>query len=165
MRPSRDWPTRWPVLLSRGVGLAARDGAGRLPNRYLSALVERTGKSRAELGHRVRFAARFPTEAELSNAVSTFPSWHQAVSALKAEQDAEDNVVGPPPPAPEGTFGTIVAGRETSGSREPDASDAHGQPSRTAIEVGAALGISGSNYGRAKRLVPRLVRNYLRTSL
>ena len=89
--------------------LAARDGAGRLPNRYLSALVERTGKSRAELGHRVRFAARFPTEAELSNAVSTFPSWHQAVSALKAEQDAEDNVVGPPPPAPEGTFGTIVA--------------------------------------------------------
>lgn len=89
--------------------LAARDGAGRLPNGYLAALVERTGKSRAELGHRARFAATFSSELELSNAVSTFGSWHQVVKALKLEQDAEANEPVEPEPVPEGKFSTFVA--------------------------------------------------------
>lgn len=89
--------------------LAARDGAGRLPNGYLAALVERTGKSRAELGHRARFAAMYPSEVELTNAVSTFPSWHQLVQSLKLEQDATDNAVTDPPAVPEGKFSTFVA--------------------------------------------------------
>lgn len=78
--------------------LAARDGAGRLPNGYLAGLMERTGKSRAELGHRARFAAYFETEEELANAVSTFGSWHQAVKEMKAQKDADDNAVTEPCP-------------------------------------------------------------------
>ncbi len=89
--------------------LAARDGAGRLPNGYLAGLMERTGKSRAELGHRARFAAYFETEEELANAVSTFGSWHQAVKEMKAQKDADDNAVTEPAPTPEGQFATFVA--------------------------------------------------------
>ncbi len=89
--------------------LAARDGMGRLPNGYLSALVQRTGKSRAELGHRARFAAKFPTEEELSNALDSYGSWFEVTRNLKAERDAEDNRVTEPHPPPTGTFATIVA--------------------------------------------------------
>jgi N6-adenosine-specific RNA methylase IME4 len=89
--------------------LAARDGAGRLPNRMLTEVSERTGKARAEIGHRMRFAARFHTEDELANAVSTFGSWHQIVKNLKAENDAVDNAPVAPPPALEGKYHTLVA--------------------------------------------------------
>jgi len=89
--------------------LAARDGAGRLPNGYLSELSERTGKNRVELSRRVRFAERFPTEDELCHAVTQFGSWHQVVKNLKEEQDAADNVPPAPPVIPEGQFATFVA--------------------------------------------------------
>lgn len=89
--------------------LNARDGAGRLPNGYLAALVERTGKSRSELGYRVQFAAAFPTDDELSNALDSFTSWRDLAKSLKAERDAEDNQVAESTPAPEGKFATIVA--------------------------------------------------------
>ncbi|MFT3871098.1 MAG: MT-A70 family methyltransferase [Nocardioides sp.] len=89
--------------------LAARDGAGRLPNGYLAALVERTGKSRTELARRIRFADRFPGEDELCHAVTQFPSWHEVVKHLKAEKDAEDSLPVHPAEAPEGTFRTFVA--------------------------------------------------------
>jgi hypothetical protein len=62
--------------------LADRDGKKRLPNGYMAALVERTGKSRSELGYRIQFAERFPTEAELSNALDSFTSWHELVENL-----------------------------------------------------------------------------------
>jgi len=88
--------------------LAARDGMGRLPNGYLAELVERTGKSRSELGHRARFAAKFPTEAELSNALDSFSSWFDVTRNLKAEQDAQANAVVEPGPVPEGKFSTFV---------------------------------------------------------
>ena len=68
--------------------LAARDGAGRLPNGYLADLVERTGKSRSELGRRAQFAATYPTDEELSHAVGTFTSWRDVWRSLKEEQDA-----------------------------------------------------------------------------
>lgn len=89
--------------------LAARDGAGRLPNGYLSELSERTGKNRVELSRRVRFAERFPTEDELCHAVTQFGSWHQVVKNLKEERDAADNVPPAPPVIPEGQFATFVA--------------------------------------------------------
>lgn len=89
--------------------LAARDGAGRLPNGYLAALVERTGKSRAELTYRTQFAAQFPTEDELFTAVNSFDSWTALRSSLKAEKDAEDNTVTDPPEVPEGKYATFVA--------------------------------------------------------
>ena len=87
--------------------LAARDGAGRLPNGYLAALVERTGKSRSELGYRVQFAERYPSEDELSTMVDSYPSWHELRDSLKREPF--DSLPAEPTPAPEGTFGTIVA--------------------------------------------------------
>lgn len=89
--------------------LAARDGAGRLPNGYLTALAERTGKSRTELSRRAIFATRFPTEDELLHAVEQFPSWHELAKNLKAEKDAADNAPTAPPPVIEGEYRTIVA--------------------------------------------------------
>lgn len=40
--------------------LAARDGKGRLPNGYLTDLVERTGKSRTEAAHARLVEGRLP---------------------------------------------------------------------------------------------------------
>lgn len=90
------------------VMLAARDGKGRLPNGYLADLVARTGKSRAEVGHRMRLAERFKTEAELANAVSTFGTWHQLVNVALSPQRPGPVIATPPVPL-EGTFGAIVA--------------------------------------------------------
>jgi N6-adenosine-specific RNA methylase IME4 len=89
--------------------LAARDGAGRLPNGYLAQLVERTGKSRSELSYRAQFAAAYPTDAELSNALDSFTAWRELTKNLKAEKDAADNVPAPPPSVLEGEFSTFVA--------------------------------------------------------
>lgn len=89
--------------------LAARDGAGRLPNRYRAALVERTGKSVAELTYRMQFAETFSTEEELFTAVNSYASWTDLRSTLKKQRDAEDNTVGEPPAIPDGKFGTFVA--------------------------------------------------------
>lgn len=89
--------------------LAARDGAGRLPNGYLAALVERTGKSRTELNWRSQFAETFPTQEELSSALDSFASWTDAVRQIKAAKDAEDNAPTEPPEVPEGQFATFVA--------------------------------------------------------
>lgn len=89
--------------------LVARDGAGRLPNGFLTALVERTGKSRPELSRRIKFAEMYPTEAELSHAVRTFPSWHEVAKHLKSEKDAADNTPVAPAPVLEGQYATFVA--------------------------------------------------------
>lgn len=87
--------------------LAARDGAGRLPNGYLSALCERVGKSRSELKYRAQFAATY-SEEELATAVALCPSWTDVRKALKADSDAEDNAVTEPPVVPDGKFSTFV---------------------------------------------------------
>lgn len=89
--------------------LAARDGAGRLPNGYLAQLKERTGKSHTELARRAQFAKAFSTEEQLSTAVESFSSWNEVVRAIKADKDAADNVPVEPPVAPEGKFSTFVA--------------------------------------------------------
>lgn len=89
--------------------LAARDGAGRLPNGYLADLVERTGKSRAELKYRAIFAARYPTESEMVTAVTNCASWTDLRTSLKLAQDADDNVPVEPVPITEGEFRTFVA--------------------------------------------------------
>lgn len=88
--------------------LAARDGAGRLPNGYRAELVERTGKSITELTYRMQFAESFPTEDELFNALNSFTSWRDLAASLKAEKDADDNAVTEWPAVPEGKFSTFV---------------------------------------------------------
>jgi N6-adenosine-specific RNA methylase IME4 len=88
--------------------LSARDGAGRLPNGYLAELVERTGKSRRELGYRVQFAATY-SEDELCNALQLSPSWADTIRSLKADKDADDNLPTQPQPVPDGKYSTFVA--------------------------------------------------------
>ena len=69
--------------------LAMRDRAGRLPNGYLAALVERTGKGRSELKYRAQFAAMYDEE-QLANALASHPSWRDLAASLKADRDAAD---------------------------------------------------------------------------
>lgn len=88
--------------------LAARDGAGRLPNGYLTALASRTTKSRSELKYRAQFAAAY-SEEDLANALALSPSWREVAKSLKSDKDAEDNLVTTPPVALDGTFSTFVA--------------------------------------------------------
>lgn len=88
--------------------LAARDGAGRLPNGYLASLSERTGKSRSELKYRAQFAATFETEDELANALA-LSSWREVTRSLKADKDADDNLPVEPQPVPDGKYSTFVA--------------------------------------------------------
>lgn len=57
--------------------LDARDGAGCLPNGYRAALINRTGKSAAELTYRMQFAEAFPTEDALFNALNNHSSWRE----------------------------------------------------------------------------------------
>ncbi len=54
---------------------------GRLPNGYLTALVVRTDKSQAELGHRSRFAA-FASDEGLAGSDLHFYRWAQQGSNL-----------------------------------------------------------------------------------
>ena len=89
--------------------LAKRDGMGRLPNRYLSQLVERTGKSRRELGYRAQFAEAYPTEKQLCNALHSFTSWREVAKSLKQSKDAADNIPVEPQPVPDGRYATFVA--------------------------------------------------------
>lgn len=86
--------------------LAARDGAGRLPNGYLTELVERTGKSRAELKFRSQFASAYPTEVELATAVASFDSWTDIRASFK---QGTDGIPLKPQPVLVGQFATFVA--------------------------------------------------------
>ena len=72
--------------------LAKRKGK-QLPNGMLDELAEITGRSRAELGFRMQFAERYPTEDEVSRALETFTSWTQVKRKLPK----------PPPPQPKPT--------------------------------------------------------------
>lgn len=97
---------RWEFGL---VMLAERlkNGGKNLPNGYLTELSERTGKSRSELKYRAQFAATYPSESELANALASCQSWRDVVASLKAAKDAEPTYVEPVPV--EGKYGTIVA--------------------------------------------------------
>lgn len=93
--------------------LAARDGAGRLPNGYLAALVERTGRSRTELKYRTEFAVAYPTEAELVTAVTSYRTWTDVRDSLKrapvAALAALPAVTAEPAAEPGAPVSTIVA--------------------------------------------------------
>lgn len=87
--------------------LRARDGKGRLPNGYLTQIVAETGTSRREIGYRMQFAERFPTETELRNALQSSPSWFSVVTETLGKQASTP--VAATLNWPEGTFATIVA--------------------------------------------------------
>jgi hypothetical protein len=54
----------------------------KLPDRMLAGLAEVTGKSLSELGYRMRFAERYSTEGEFTNALVNFTSWRQIIKSL-----------------------------------------------------------------------------------
>ncbi len=89
--------------------LTARNGKGRLPNGYLTAVCAEVGASRAEVGFRVQFAERYPTEEQLSNVVRQLGSWHNIVQrglALPVEVVANPTE---PLALPEGVYQTLAA--------------------------------------------------------
>lgn len=88
--------------------LSQRKGK-QLPNGLLAALVERTGKSRSEIQYRVQFAERFPTEAEVSNALDTFKSWRDLVRDALPEDPKLTPVPDEPVALPDGIFRVVVA--------------------------------------------------------
>lgn len=89
--------------------LAARDGKGRLPNGYLTAVVDATGTSRRELSYRIKFAETFPTEDELCTAVQSFRSWWDIREKALASTVTTDLTTVEPAPCPEGQFRVITA--------------------------------------------------------
>lgn len=95
-----------------GRELLARRGSGKqLPRGVLDEVAQVIGKSRAELGARMKFAETFSSEGELSNAVRDFGSWHAIVNdALAAKPaDADAAASGDPDPLPDGAFRVVVA--------------------------------------------------------
>jgi N6-adenosine-specific RNA methylase IME4 len=87
--------------------VAARGGMDRLPNGYLTMLVERTGKSRAELKFRAQFAETYPSEDELANALASYGSWFAVIQHGLTRPDS--TVTTLTTVIPEGQVGTIVA--------------------------------------------------------
>jgi N6-adenosine-specific RNA methylase IME4 len=105
------------ALLKRwefGQALLAKREGKQLPRGLMTKLCEQTGKSRQELNYRMQFAERYPTEAEVANAVGNFRSWHQVVArGLTAPASAPDIQVAPEAvealPLPEGVYRVVVA--------------------------------------------------------
>lgn len=104
------------VDAAEGDGIRARWEFGRelltervgkqLPKGRLDEVVAEIGKSRQEIGYRMMFAERFPTEAEVSNAIGNFGSWYEIVNRAlpRAPKPPIDT-----PELPDGTYATIVA--------------------------------------------------------
>jgi|SRR5215831_2010472 len=67
-----------------GRGLLRQRVGKQLPAGLLDELADLTGKSRQELGYRMRFAERFPSEAEVANAIGNFGSWYRIVNEALA---------------------------------------------------------------------------------
>jgi DNA-binding PadR family transcriptional regulator len=50
-----------------------------VPRQLMTLTVKQCRISQPEITKRIRFAERYPTRKEASNAVTTYPSWHQMV--------------------------------------------------------------------------------------
>ena len=72
---------RW--RFGRGL-LAEREAHGgkQLPHGRLDEVAEAVGRSRSEIEYRIEFAANYPTEAEVSNAVGHLQSWRDVIESL-----------------------------------------------------------------------------------
>lgn len=55
--------------------LTLKNGKKQLPKGTLNNLANALGVARSELGARMTFAAKFPTEEKLSTGVESFPTW------------------------------------------------------------------------------------------
>jgi N6-adenosine-specific RNA methylase IME4 len=110
----REWDARVDAAEDDGIrarweygqALLRRRVGKQLPKGLLDEECEKTGKSRSELGHRMRFAETV-TEAELPNVISNFGSWFRVVNEALAKPRPDPVAV--PVTAPIGTFATIVA--------------------------------------------------------
>lgn len=75
-----------------GKELLARREGKQLPNGLLDKLVAETKKSREELKKRVQFASKYPTEAEVGNAITHFKSWYRIVNEALPDSTANQIV-------------------------------------------------------------------------
>jgi len=85
-----------------GDGIRARWEFGRallmervgkqLPNGRLDEVAEAIAKSRQEIAYRMKFAERFPTEEQVSNAVGNFKSWHQIVKEALGREWTDEEI-------------------------------------------------------------------------
>lgn len=102
------------VDAAEGDGIFARWEFGRellaervgkqLPKGRLDEIAKAIGKSRQEIGHRLKFASDYRTEIEVSNAIRNFGSWFAIVNRPQAPQAPAD-----PGPLPDRTYRTIAA--------------------------------------------------------
>lgn len=91
-----------------GHDLLAQRVGKQLPKGFLNAVAERTGKTRAELGHRMRFAEQYRTADEVTTAVATFRSWTELRESLTAKPELAA-VPDETASLPEGIFRVVVA--------------------------------------------------------
>lgn len=92
--------------------LAKRKGK-QLPNGAMAGLVEAAGKSESELKYRIQFAERYPTEAEVANALATFTSWRQVIKSLP-KSGRPRNPVGRKPSVAEQIVPQVAAAMEAA---------------------------------------------------
>lgn len=78
--------------------LGLRAGRKQLPNGLLGEMAKTLEVHQSELSARMKFAAKFPTEAQLSNAVGKYRTWHEikAKALTDSPRRASDEQVGNP---------------------------------------------------------------------
>lgn len=72
-----------------------RCGGLRLPNRMLQQFVAALTVPARELNHRMKFAEKYPTEDELSNAVTKFRTWRAITQKALTDTPREKKPVSP----------------------------------------------------------------------
>lgn len=70
------WAFGCSLLLER-----AANGGKQLPHGRLDEICDAVGRSRAEIGFRMKFAERYDTEEKVSNALGTYGTWHEIILA------------------------------------------------------------------------------------
>lgn len=91
--------------------LAKREGK-QLPKGMLDKLVDATGKGRSELGYRMQFAEKHPTDDELSNALETFTSWREVIASFTASADGEEGTNEPTAKQQKADLGRLTGAAE-----------------------------------------------------
>ena len=66
----------------------------KLPKAELARIEEETGLSRRDIQHHLKFAVRYPTEADCETAITQYPSWTRLVHLGLYKQTPKDPTEG-----------------------------------------------------------------------